>query len=213
MEIYAGEKATSRLRQRRLAARRDARGRARVLGLDQGADDDAGRRRDPLAQRRAAPGARPLRLPPPRAPLPRRAEPAQGPSQDGHGDLPRELRGHLRGDRVGGRHATGRGRSSTSSRTRWACARSASPRRRRSGSSRSRAKAPSGSCARRSSTRSTNGRDSVTLVHKGNIMKFTEGGFRDWGYALARASSAPRRSTAGRGSRSRPTAARSRSRT
>ncbi|CAN7557228.1 NADP-dependent isocitrate dehydrogenase [Pseudorhodoferax sp. LjRoot39] len=28
-------------------------------------------------------------------------------------------------------------------------------------------------------------RDSVTLVHKGNIMKFTEGAFRDWGYALA----------------------------
>lgn len=27
--------------------------------------------------------------------------------------------------------------------------------------------------------------DSVTLVHKGNIMKFTEGGFRDWGYQLA----------------------------
>jgi isocitrate dehydrogenase len=31
-----------------------------------------------------------------------------------------------------------------------------------------------------------NDRTSVTLVHKGNIMKFTEGGFRDWGYALAR---------------------------
>ena len=30
-----------------------------------------------------------------------------------------------------------------------------------------------------------NDRVSVTLVHKGNIMKFTEGGFRDWGYALA----------------------------
>ena len=30
------------------------------------------------------------------------------------------------------------------------------------------------------------GRDSVTLVHKGNIMKFTEGGFKDWGYAIAR---------------------------
>ena len=29
------------------------------------------------------------------------------------------------------------------------------------------------------------GRRSVTLVHKGNIMKFTEGSFRDWGYALA----------------------------
>jgi len=31
-----------------------------------------------------------------------------------------------------------------------------------------------------------NGRDSVTLVHKGNIMKFTEGAFRNWGYELAR---------------------------
>ena len=30
-----------------------------------------------------------------------------------------------------------------------------------------------------------NGRKSVTLVHKGNIMKFTEGAFRDWGYSLA----------------------------
>ncbi|MCW8827477.1 MAG: NADP-dependent isocitrate dehydrogenase [Gammaproteobacteria bacterium] len=30
-----------------------------------------------------------------------------------------------------------------------------------------------------------NGRDSVTLVHKGNIMKFTEGGFKSWGYDLA----------------------------
>jgi isocitrate dehydrogenase len=29
-------------------------------------------------------------------------------------------------------------------------------------------------------------RDSVTLVHKGNIMKFTEGGFKDWGYQLAK---------------------------
>jgi isocitrate dehydrogenase len=30
-----------------------------------------------------------------------------------------------------------------------------------------------------------NGRKSVTLVHKGNIMKFTEGAFRDWGYQIA----------------------------
>ncbi len=30
------------------------------------------------------------------------------------------------------------------------------------------------------------GRKSVTLVHKGNIMKFTEGAFRDWGYELAK---------------------------
>jgi len=31
-----------------------------------------------------------------------------------------------------------------------------------------------------------NDKPSVTLVHKGNIMKFTEGGFRDWGYNLAK---------------------------
>jgi len=31
-----------------------------------------------------------------------------------------------------------------------------------------------------------NGRQSVTLVHKGNIMKFTEGGFKKWGYELAK---------------------------
>ena len=31
-----------------------------------------------------------------------------------------------------------------------------------------------------------NNRSSVTLVHKGNIMKFTEGGFKSWGYELAR---------------------------
>jgi isocitrate dehydrogenase len=31
-----------------------------------------------------------------------------------------------------------------------------------------------------------NKKPNLTLVHKGNIMKFTEGGFRDWGYALAK---------------------------
>ena len=31
-----------------------------------------------------------------------------------------------------------------------------------------------------------NQRDSVTLVHKGNIMKYTEGAFKDWGYKVAR---------------------------
>src|SRR5205809_2284442 len=31
-----------------------------------------------------------------------------------------------------------------------------------------------------------NGRKTVTLVHKGNIQKFTEGAFREWGYDLAR---------------------------
>ena len=32
----------------------------------------------------------------------------------------------------------------------------------------------------------THGRKSITLVHKGNIMKFTEGAFRDWGYEVAK---------------------------
>lgn len=32
----------------------------------------------------------------------------------------------------------------------------------------------------------THNRDSVTLVHKGNIMKYTEGGFKDWGYECAK---------------------------
>ena len=41
-----------------------------------------------------------------------------------------------------------------------------------------------------------NGRKSVTLVHKGNIMKFTEGAFRDWGYGLA--GERVRRAAAGR---------------
>ena len=36
-----------------------------------------------------------------------------------------------------------------------------------------------------------NDKPSVTIVHKGNIMKFTEGGFRDWAYALAAKNSAP----------------------
>ena len=36
-----------------------------------------------------------------------------------------------------------------------------------------------------------NGRKSVTFVHKGNIMKFTEGAFRDWGYELATTEFAP----------------------
>ena len=45
-----------------------------------------------------------------------------------------------------------------------------------------------------------NKRKSVTLVHKGNIMKFTEGGFRDWGYELAQTRIRRRgRSTVARG--------------
>jgi isocitrate dehydrogenase len=44
-----------------------------------------------------------------------------------------------------------------------------------------------------------NNRKSVTLVHKGNIMKFTEGAFMQWGYKVAPSSSAPCRWTAAPG--------------
>ena len=63
----------------------------------------------------------------------------------------------------------------------------AHPRRTRaSASSRSRRRARSGSSAPPSTTRSTASAARVTLVHKGNIQKFTEGAFRDWGYELVR---------------------------
>ena len=57
----------------------------------------------------------------------------------------------------------------------------------------------SGWCARPSSTPSINKRRNVTLVHKGNIMKYTEGAFRDWGYALGAQEFGASASTAGPG--------------
>ena len=92
------------LRSRRVAARRDARDRQGLRRVDQGPADHAGRRRHPLAQRRAAAGARPLRLPAPGAATSRGVpSPVKEPAEDRHGDLPRELRGHLRRHRMGGR--------------------------------------------------------------------------------------------------------------
>ena len=63
-------------------------------------------------------------------------------------------------------------------------------------SSRYRARARSAWCARPSSTPSTMTAPASPLVRKGNIMKFTEGAFRDWGYMNWRAKSSVRR-TAG----------------
>ena len=63
--------------------------------------------------------------------------------------------------------------------------RSASPRRAASASSRSRAKGSERLVRAAHRVRGRHKRKSVTLVHKGNIMKFTEGAFRNWGYALA----------------------------
>jgi hypothetical protein len=117
-----------------LAARRHGRGLQGVHRRDQGPAHDAGRRRHPLAQRRPAPDARPLRVPAPGAVVHRRPVAREAPGARQHGDLPREHRGHLRRHRVRGRHARRRRRSSTSSprNSRSHSTRSASaPRRRR----------------------------------------------------------------------------------
>ena len=90
------------LRSRRLAAGGDAGHRQGLRGLDQGSADHAGRRRHPLAQRRAAAGARPVRLPASGALLQGRAVAAEGAGEGRHGDLPRELGGHLRRHRMAG---------------------------------------------------------------------------------------------------------------
>ena len=55
-----------------------------------------------------------------------------------------------------------------------------------SASSRSAARHGAADPQRHRATPSRNKRKSVTLVHKGNIMKFTEGAFRDWGYEVAK---------------------------
>ena len=74
-EVLAGEKAFDA--DRRLAARGDARRVPRVPGRHQGPAHDAGRRRHPQPQRRAAPDPRPLRLPAPGALVRGRAEPGE----------------------------------------------------------------------------------------------------------------------------------------
>ena len=114
--------------------------------------------------------------------------PVKRPGEGRHGDLPREHRGHLRRHRVRERHRRTSRRSLDvpqgqlpQGRTR----RSASPRPTaigikpvsREGTERLVRAAIEYAIA--------NKRKSVTLVHKGNIMKFTEGAFRNWGYALA----------------------------
>ena len=85
-----------------LAARRDGGGFPRVPRGHQGAPHHADRRRHPLAERGPPPDARPLRLPPSR-PLVQGRPLARAPSREGgHGDLPGEHGGHLRGHRVRG---------------------------------------------------------------------------------------------------------------
>jgi isocitrate dehydrogenase len=114
-----------------------------------------------------------------------RAQPGQEAGTDRHGHLPRELRGHLRRHRVPARH---RGRN------KFKRVAEHFPERFK----KIRFPETAGIGIKPVSQEGTErlvkaaiqyaidkGRESVTLVHKGNIMKFTEGAFRDWGYDLA----------------------------
>src|SRR4029078_6693732 len=114
MEVYAGEKRAKQVAKwladrhletlsetvRELSAGRHHRSLPRILRRHQGAVDDAGRRRHPLAERRVAPVARPLRLSAPGALVSWRALTGQAPRESRHGDLPGEHGRHLRRHRV-----------------------------------------------------------------------------------------------------------------
>jgi isocitrate dehydrogenase len=102
MEVYAGEKSTKVYGPDVWLPPETLAGGQGLRRLDQGPADHAGRRRHPLAERRAAPGTRPVRLPAPDPVLRRRAVAGQGAAEGRHGDLPRELRRHLRRHRVRG---------------------------------------------------------------------------------------------------------------
>ena len=104
-EVFAGEKAFDKFNN--WLPDETVEAFQQVPRRHQGPADDARRRRHPLAQRRAAADARPLRLPAPGAILHRRALAGEAPGEGGHGDLPREHRGHLRRHRIRRRHARG----------------------------------------------------------------------------------------------------------
>ena len=128
----------------------------------EGAAGDAQGRRLSLGQRGAAAALRSLRQRPPGADLRRRAEPLRRRRPDRRA---REHRGHLRRHRA---------------------LRRAGPHRRRSRSRSSRATARSASCATPSSWRAREKRKKVTLVHKANILKFSNGLFLDVGREVAK---------------------------
>ncbi len=206
IEVLAGEKAKNATGEWLPEA--TLRRHRRVLGRHQGAADDAGRRRHPQPERHPAAGARPLRLRAPGALFRRRALAGEASREAGRRHLPREHRGRLRRHRVGAGHARG--------------ARIIEFLERPDGRKRSAPTPASGSSPSRCSRSKRlvrkaiqyaldNGKTVVTLVHKGNIMKFTEGAFRDWGYEVPARNSATSRSprtrstgtTAGRSPRAR----------
>jgi isocitrate dehydrogenase len=184
MEIYAGEKSTKVygpdvwLPEETMAILKDY-----AVSI-KGPLTDSGRRRHTLAQRRAAAGARPVRLPAAGAVLHRRSQSRKGSGKSEHGDLSREFRGYLR------RHRMGRGIAGAKKVVDFLI--------NEMGVKKIRFPATSGIGIKPVSREGTerlvrkaiqyaidNDRKSLTIVHKGNIMKFTEGGFRDWAYGLA----------------------------
>ena len=102
-EVFAGQAAKDKFDQ--LAAGRHGRSVSRISRRHQRSADHAGRRRDSLAQCRAAPDARSLRLPAPGAIFQGRPLAREASGESRHGDLPRKHRGHLRRHRMGRGHA------------------------------------------------------------------------------------------------------------
>ena len=122
-------------------------------------------------------------------------EPGQAAGAGRHGDLPREHRGHLRRPRGRGRH-----RRCPQDVANCCTTTSAGTSARDSGIG---IKPVSEMGSKRLIRAAINyakvrNRKSVTLVHKGNIMKFTEGAFRNWGYELVREEFADSRRRLGR---------------
>jgi isocitrate dehydrogenase len=167
-----------------LAARR-LRGRGpRPARLHQGTADHAGRRRHPLAQRGPAPDSRPLRLRAPGEVLPGRAQPVKHPEK-----LDIVIFRENTEDVYAGIEFKRARRRRPAHRF---------PQQRPAQGGKKKVRADSGVGIKPISifgtkrlvryairARLESGRKTVTLVHKGNIQKFTEGAFREWGYEVA----------------------------
>ena len=197
MEVFAGEKAFTKL-QATGCPQETVDAMQRVPRLDQGTAHDAGRRRHPLAERHAAPGARPLRLHPPGALLRGRRQPDEGAGEAQH------RRSSARTPKTSTRASSGRPARPKRTKLREFIKNEFGKDIRENSAIGIKPMSAFGSkrlveMAIRYALK--HNLPSVTLMHKGNIMKFTEGAFRDWGYEVARDKFAARRSCRRRTSR------------
>ena len=205
IEIFAGEKAKEMFGE---WLPDDTMSRQGLSHRDQGPADHADRRRHPQPQRHAAAGARPVRLRASGQVLRGLAGPGEAPRKAERRDLPREHRRRVRRHRVRQGHAAGQ----ETDRIPRARTRQGDSARLGIGIK------PMSEFGSKRLVRKAiqyaieNKRKTVTLVHKGNIMKFTEGAFRDWGYEVARPNSATTASAKKRRGTARAARARSSSR-